>query len=77
MFIAKRDRRRTKSSLAQFGSALGARVEFGGLNLSEFGSGIGGSGGTRTHDPRFRRPMLYPLSYAPTITRYPHTYAIK
>ena len=23
----------------------------------------GAPGGIRTHDPRFRRPMLYPLSY--------------
>ena len=26
-------------------------------------SGDGAPGGIRTHDPRFRRPMLYPLSY--------------
>src|SRR3712207_9532800 len=29
----------------------------------------GRSGGTRTHDPRFWRPMLYQLSYTPTPTR--------
>ncbi len=29
------------------------------------GRNTGGGGGTRTHDRRFRRPMLYPLSYAP------------
>ena len=25
----------------------------------------GGRGGTRTHDQRFRKPLLYPLSYTP------------
>ena len=24
-----------------------------------------GRGGTRTHDQRFRKPLLYPLSYTP------------
>ena len=28
--------------------------------------GDGRSGGTRTHDPRFWRPMLYQLSYTPS-----------
>src|SRR3954467_11183040 len=28
-------------------------------------SNSGRSGGTRTHDPRFWRPMLYQLSYTP------------
>ena len=27
------------------------------------------SGGTRTHDPRFWRPMLYQLSYTPKSAR--------
>lgn len=26
---------------------------------------IGGENGSRTHDLRFRRPLLYPLSYFP------------
>jgi hypothetical protein len=29
----------------------------------------GADGATRTHDQRFRRPLLYPLSYA----RMPHS----
>ena len=29
------------------------------------GAKAGGAGGARTHNPRFRRPMLYPLSYRP------------
>src|SRR6266446_8267921 len=31
----------------------------------------GRSGGTRTHDPRFWRPMLYQLSYTPAVRRHP------
>ena len=30
-------------------------------------AGTGAPGGIRTHDPRFRRPMLYPLSYGRTL----------
>lgn len=29
---------------------------------------IGGENGSRTHDLRFRRPLLYPLSYSPKYT---------
>ena len=32
------------------------------LLTQKWGSGTGG--GTRTHNLRFRRPLLYPLSYA-------------
>jgi hypothetical protein len=51
----------------EFGSASGARPILQVPARSGFGVDAGGSGGTRTHDPRFRRPMLYPLSYAPVL----------
>src|SRR5476651_2029200 len=34
--------------------------------INRHSSNNGRSGGTRTHDPRFWRPMLYQLSYTPT-----------
>ena len=36
---------------------------------SDLGRYSGRSGGTRTHDPRFWRPMLYQLSYTPSHRR--------
>ena len=42
------------------------RRGFGGQFSFRFGKKTGGAGGARTRNPRFRRPMLYPLSYRPT-----------
>ena len=33
------------------------------------GGGNGEAGGTRTHDPRLKRPLLYQLSYRPEVER--------
>jgi hypothetical protein len=60
----------------KFGRALAAQPQFERLQLRGFGLNTGGSGGTRTHDPRFRRPMLYPLSYAPAVSLLPLPSAI-
>src|SRR4026208_1794236 len=48
-----------------FGTDLANELD-GVLGHSRCSSGTGRSGGTRTPDPRFWRPMLYQLSYTPT-----------
>ena len=36
--------------------------------LSNNPDSVSAAGGIRTPDPRFRRPMLYPLSYSRSVT---------